>query len=342
MTESEFPELIELERLIDECAEFLHAEVVHRATAAGNSFPIYAITLGNPSPNVPAVGFFGGVHGLERIGAEVVIAYLRSLVMRLQWDELLHRQLESVRLVFMPLVNPGGVWLGKRANPNGVDLMRNAPIEAAERVPFLIGGQRFSARLPWFRGRPEIAMEGESGALCDIVTRELLSHEFSIALDCHSGFGARDRIWFPYAHTAQPIEHLPEIHAMKEVFDRAHPHHHYLFEPQSRQYLTHGDLWDYLYQRSQLAPARTFLPLTLEMGSWLWVKKNPRQIFSRHGMFNPLIEHRLQRVLRRHLAWLDFLTRAASSHLRWQPLDRFRDDHRERAMALWYRSRPAP
>jgi hypothetical protein len=48
------------------------------------------------------------------------------------------------------------------------------------------------------------------------------------------------------------------------------------------------------------------------MGSWLWVKKNPRQLFSRHGIFNPLIEHRRQRVLRRHLAWLDFMTRAAS------------------------------
>ena len=48
-----------------------------------------------------------------------------------------------------------------------------------------------------------------------------------------------------------------------------------------------------------------FLPLTLEMGSWLWVKKNPRQLFSRHGIFNPLIEHRQQRVLRRHLALLD-------------------------------------
>ena len=53
-----------------------------------------------------------------------------------------------------------------------------------------------------------------------------------------------------------------------------------------------------------------FLPVTLEMGSWLWVKKNPRQIFSRHGIFNPMIEHRQQRVLRTHIGWLDFITRA--------------------------------
>jgi len=128
VTASELPELIELERIIEEGAGRLDARVLCQVATGEQQFPVYAITLGNPGPDVPAVGFFGGVHGLERIGAEVVIAYLRSLVMRLQWDSLLHRQLESVRLVFMPIVNTGGVWQGTRANPNGVDLMRNAPV----------------------------------------------------------------------------------------------------------------------------------------------------------------------------------------------------------------------
>ena len=337
MSQHELPELIELERIIAEGAAHLDARVVCQVAAGENNFPVYAITLGNPDPAVPAVGFFGGVHGLERIGAEVVIAYLGSLVKRLQWDSMLHRQLESVRLVFMPVVNPGGVWRGTRANPNGVDLMRNAPLEASERVPFLIGGQRISAGLPWYRGPLHGPMEAESRALCQVVEEELLARDFSIVLDCHSGFGISDRIWFPYAHTAQPIAHLPEIHALKEIFDQTNSNHRYIFEPQSRQYLAHGDLWDYLYQRASANPARSFLPLTLEMGSWLWVKKNPRQLFSRHGMFNPLIEHRQQRVLRRHMAWLDFLTRAACSHQRWIPTDQARADHQERALAHWYR-----
>ena len=221
MTASELPELIELERIIEEGAGLpRHTCRCARWRQATQHFPVYAITLGNPSPDVPAVGFFGGVHGLERIGAEVVIAYLRSLVMRLRWDNVLHRQLESVRLVFMPIVNPGGVWRGTRANPNGVDLMRNAPLDASERVPFLIGGQRISAGLPWYRGPLHGPMEAESQALCQVVEDELLTRDFSIALDCHSGFGINDRIWFPYAHTAQPIEHLPEMHALKEIFDQ--------------------------------------------------------------------------------------------------------------------------
>jgi len=249
----------------------------------------------------------------------------------------LHRQLESVRLVFMPIVNPVGMWQGTRANPNGVDLMRNAPLDASERVPFLIGGHRISAGLPWYRGPLNGPMEAESEAVCRVVIDELLARDFSIALDCHSGFGINDRIWFPYAHTVQPIAHLPEIHALKEIFDQTNINHRYIFEPQSRQYLAHGDLWDYLYRRAGPAPARSFLPLTLEMGSWLWVKKNPRQLFSRQGIFNPLIEHRLQRVLRRHIAWFDFLTRAACSHAHWMPTGKEREVHGERALARWYR-----
>src|SRR5665811_1642544 len=84
----------------------------------------------------------------------------------------------------------------------------------------------------------------------------------------------------------------------------------------------------------------TFLPLTLEMGSWLWVKKNPRQLFSRQGMFNPSVEHRLHRVLRGHTVWLDFLMRATCSHDNWLIKGPSRNRMQERAVARWYRSRP--
>ena len=110
-------------------------------------------------------------------------------------------------------------------------------------------------------------------------------------------------------------------------------------EPQSRHYLTHGDLWDHLYDESITLDRGVFLPMTLEMGSWLWVKKNPRQLLSRHGMFNPLIEHRQRRVLRRHMAWLDFMTRAAQGASRWMPGPESRLDHGEQALIRWYRRR---
>ncbi|MDB5815422.1 MAG: carboxypeptidase [Rhodocyclales bacterium] len=336
MTQPGLPELIDLERIIKIGAAHLDARVMCEVESFDQRFPVYAIAMGNPALDVPAVGFFGGFHGLERIGSHVVIAYLDSLVTRLQWDTMLHRQLESVRLVFMPVVNPGGMWQATRANPNGVDLMRNAPLDGVEGVPFLIGGQRFSAKMPWYRGPLGAPMEAENLAVCQVVEEELLSRNFSIVVDCHSGFGIHDRVWFPYAHTARPVEHLAEIHALKDIFEKTHPNHRYVFEPQSRQYLAHGDLWDYLYQRACAKPGRVLLPLTLELGSWLWIKKNPRQIFSRHGIFNPLVEHRQQRVIRRQMSWFDFLSRAACSHRAWVPTEATRDQHLQRALTQWY------
>lgn len=331
------PELEALERILDLGAPHLHVTTAHQVSiATGTALPVYSIGLGNPSLDVPAIGFFGGVHGLERIGADVVIAFLHSLVMRLQWDTTLHQQLESVRLLFMPIVNPGGMLMGTRANPQGVDLMRNAPIDAVDKVPFLVGGQRISAGLPWYRGRVGAAMQAESLALCTEVSRELLARKFSMALDCHSGFGASDRLWFPYAHTRKPIAHLAEMQALKDVFLQTYSHHPYVFEPQSLQYLAHGDLWDHLYVQSCESPDTVFLPLTLEMGSWLWIKKNPRQMFSLKGIFNPLIEHRQHRVLRRHLSLMDFLARAACSHSRWTPTTETRGKLHADALKNWY------
>lgn len=336
MSTAGIDELDELERIASEGSSCLYARTLCEIHNGTQRLPIRVIALGNPDPQVPAIGIFGGVHGLERIGSQVVLAYLQSVLGRLRWDTTLHRQLEHVRLVFVPVVNPGGMWRRTRANPNGVDLMRNAPVDAVDKTPFLIGGHRFGPRLPWYRGPLDGPLEAESAALCQLVDDELLSHCFSMAVDCHSGFGVSDRIWFPYAHSVLPIPHLAEMHALLEILDQTHSHHRYVFEPQSRQYLAHGDLWDYLYLRSLERRERIFLPLTLEMGSWLWVKKNPRQLFSRHGIFNPLIEHRRQRVLRRHLSWLDFMTRAASGHALWMPVGEVREQHRRSALQRWY------
>lgn len=333
------PELVELEQLIATAPAGVQTRVACEVRAGGQRFPVHVITLGSEDAAAPAVGFFGGVHGLERIGAEVVLAYLRSLLKRLQWDAVLHQQLQGLRLVFMPLVNPTGLWLGTRANGNGVDLMRNSPVEAREPVPLMIGGQRISPRLPWYRGAEGAAMEAESAALCELVEQELLGRPFSLAVDCHSGFGAKDRIWFPHAHTTEPIEHLPELHALRQIFEQSNVHHQYVIEPQSLQYLTHGDLWDHLYLRALAGAPRVFLPLTLEMGSWLWIKKNPRQLFNRYGIFNPLIGHRQQRVMRRHLSLLDFFTRAASSHAQWLPATDQRELLRRQARQHWYGSK---
>jgi hypothetical protein len=212
-------------------------------------------------------------------------------------------------------------------------------VDAAEPVPWLVGGQRISPNLPWFRGPLDQPMEAENRAVCEVVARECLPRRFSLTVDCHSGFGVNDRIWFPYAHTRAPIPHLAELHALSDLLQATLCDYRYIFEPQSSQYLAHGDLWDHLYIASQASPDRVFLPMTLELGSWAWVRKNPRQLFSLLGIFNPLIEHRQRRVLRRHLPLLEFLVRAVSSWRNWLPLDAERAPHRARALAHWYPER---
>ncbi len=332
------PELVELNHLLDEAPSSLTVNIGHTVEVNGKSLPIHVLTLGNPDPSLPAIGYFGGVHGLERIGTRVLLVYLRGLINRLKWDPLLHRQLEMLRMVFVPLANPGGMFLNTRCNPAGVDLMRNAPLDAQEKVPFFLGGQRFSPNLPWYRGLPDAPMQPESQLLSRVVEEELTHRRFSLALDCHSGFGVRDRIWFPYAHTAKPFPNMPEVHALKELFEQTYPNHNYVVEPQSRQYLAHGDLWDHFYLNARTAagPERVFLPLTLEMGSWLWVKKNPTQLFSRQGLFNPRPGHRLHRILRQHLLWLDFLARAMCGGDHWLPHGSNRLRHKKMALIEWY------
>lgn len=332
--------LAEIEQLVRAGGRWVEARAVADAVLDdGRRLPVWAIVLGSPDPARPGIGIFGGVHGLEHIGTEVAIACLGSVVQRLQWDASLHHLLGLARLVFMPLVNPGGLALGTRANPQGVDLMRNAPVDCLDGAPPLLGGQRLSAKLPWYRGPAGAPMQPEAQALCDVVQRELMPRPFALAVDCHSGFGLHDRIWLPHAHTRAPLPQLAEALALAELMDANLLRHRYLIEPQSHQYLAHGDLWDHLVLRDGPAAAdgsRVLLPLTLEMGSWLWIKKNPRQLFSRHGLFNPLIAHRQHRVLRRHLGLLDFLLRAAASHRAWQPHGDARAAAAARGRARWY------
>ncbi len=330
------PEMAELEALLAAAGPLVRSEVAHRVRVGDLALPVYVLEMGSQAEDAPAVALVGGVHGVERVGSQVVLAFLRSLVARLPWDPSLHDLLGRVRLLFLPVVNPGGMYRGTRCTPEGIDLMRNAPVEAEAAGLWPVRGQRLSRYLAWYRGRPGEPMAPEARALCDAVESRLLRQPFSLALDCHSGFGARDRLWLPYAGSRRPFERAPELYRLKQMFDTAYPNHtHYLMEPQCHHYTTHGDLWDYLCGVS-LARGGVFLPLTLEMGSWLWVRKNPLQAFRALGLFNPLARHRLERTLRRHLVLLEFLLRAAAGYRNWLPGPERREELERSAGRRWY------
>ena len=124
-----FAELEQLERIIEQLGDHAHTEVIEQISYKNKEFPIHCISIGSSRPDVPVLAFFGGIHGLEKIGSEVILSYMQTISQLLDWDEEFLARLEYSRLVFVPLVNPVGVYIGTRSNGNGVDLMRNSPIE---------------------------------------------------------------------------------------------------------------------------------------------------------------------------------------------------------------------
>ncbi len=328
-------ELTQLENILERSGSLARSEMLTSIPSAAGSLPIYGTVLGTSDRSAPTFGLVGGVHGLERIGTRVVLAYLHTVIEMLQWDELLSRSLERIRLVFVPIVNPYGILMRRRGNAAGVDLMRNAPPHPDSQGSFFVGGQRLSPHLPWYMGVEGAPMQPEAFALCNFMRREVFGARRAVVVDVHSGYGMDDRVWFPYARTRKPFPDVGSVYALKQLLDTALPNHVYRVEPQARNYTVCGDLWDFLYDEQRAQPgAGVFLPLTLEMGSWRWVKKNPRQLFDRLGGFNPLKPHRLRRTLRRHLTLFDFLRRATASDRAWH--GEGDEERRNAAFRLWF------
>lgn len=314
---SELKNIIELKKVKD---DLVHSEYLGFVRAKKAEYPLIGFSIGSKDPKAPTFGIFGGVHGLERVGTHVVVAFLSNVISRLSWDQEFRESFSKFRIVSIPLINPAGMHHYNRANPRGVDLMRNAPVEIdkEDKPVFLLSGHRYGPGLPWYRGEPEVDMEVESKAVVDFVKKYMFTSPVCMSLDVHSGFGMKDRLWYPYAKSTKSFPHKEKIFRIKELLDITLPHHIYTVEPQSAAYITHGDLWDYLFEISQKTESNNvYIPWTLELGSWMWVKKNPTQIFSALGLFNPLKRHRYNRTMRRHLLLTDFLCQIVKNSKSW-------------------------
>lgn len=334
----ELPELGEFYEVVALFGDRAQTHVLATTRCAGIEFPIHGVVVGATRADAPTLALVGGVHGLERIGTSVVLAGMHTLARFLAWDRILSGALDDLRVVFVPLLNPVGMWLRRRSNANGVDLMRNAPPHPEASATPILGGQRLSNQLPWYCGDAKAPMELEARVLCEFIREWVFPARQSIVLDVHSGFGSVDRLWFPYAYTRRPFPSLAEAWALKRLLDDTLPNHPYEMEPISRNYTVQGDLWDHLYDEHREArPSDPFMPLTLELGSWAWVKKNPRQLFDVLGGFNPMRPHRLRRTLRRHLPLIEFLLRAVAGADAWTHFDPCERQRLEsEAFCLWF------
>src|SRR3989344_4773585 len=138
---SSLPEIRQIESRILELGSKVRSEVIAYSEKGDLRMPIHKITFGSRDPEAPTLGFVGGVHGLERIGAQVCLSLFSSVAELSQWDRSFQRTLQDIRIFFIPTVNPVGIFRKTRSNPRGVDLMRNAPVEADNPNKYL-GGHR--------------------------------------------------------------------------------------------------------------------------------------------------------------------------------------------------------
>ncbi|MCB0393683.1 MAG: DUF2817 domain-containing protein [Bdellovibrionales bacterium] len=312
---ADFFELHYLEEILHRNDSLLDYEMLTEVSSGRLKFPVYGFSLGSNDPGAPVFGLFAGVHGIERVGSHVALKFLDSFFYQLSWDEQLADLLNHVKIIGIPIINPGGMYHNSRSNPNGVDLMRNAPVDT-ESPHFLVSGHRLGTFLPWYRGKNNLELENE--ALINFVKSRASKSPFCMTLDIHSGFGSVDRLWFPFAKTRDPFPHYTLAQRFRQLLDRTHPGHVYKVEPQSHSYLTHGDSWDYLFELISRENSETvYIPWTLEMGSWIWLKKNPRQLFSSGGIFNPILPHRYNRTIRRHRTLIDIMVRSVANYKKW-------------------------
>lgn len=319
---SRLPELDHLQNIIERYPlPLIRNHLLAEVQSGKKTFPIIGLSIGSEKPEAPTLVLVGGVHGLEKIGSQVLIAYLSTLFHQMTWDKHLIKTFEDVRIIAIPILNPAGMAHSTRSNPNGVDLMRNAPVESVDpSIHSLVSGHRYGPHLPWYRGAVDAPMELESQTLIQFVKDQALTSKVCLAVDFHSGFGMRDRLWYPFAKTKAKFPQISEVLAIKDLLNQTYPHHIYKIESQSDSYTTHGDLWDYLYEIHESTPEyqnNLFIPWTLEMGSWMWIKKNPFQIFNPLGLFHPIKGHRFDRVMRRHILLIDFFLRAVRNQQSW-------------------------
>lgn len=298
--------------------------------------PIYAFHVGDracANKRLPVLALFAGVHGIEAIGVKILKTFIEHLVTQSVWNSQVKALLRSVKIVGIPIVNPAGYVAGTRSNGSGIDLMRNAPVESVQPAWWLVGGHRISRHLPWYRGKRG-TLEIENLHIENLMQRLFKGSPFVMSLDIHSGFGVEDYLWTPYAKTTGMPPTWNHYLAIKNLLDEALKHHVYRFEPQSVNYCTSGDVWDYLYDKALANPALKqgqFLPLTLEVGSWVWVKKSPASALRLRSYFNPTHPHRERRVLRRHLPLLNLLSQMVASyenifeHLRDKSISEYSD-----------------
>src|ERR1700760_1347824 len=91
-----FAEYEELKAILEASSAIFEIRNVCETRVRGRTFRVFTASIGSTDPLAPAIGFFGGIHGLERIGSQLVLAFMRALLARPVWDGLVVRQIAAL------------------------------------------------------------------------------------------------------------------------------------------------------------------------------------------------------------------------------------------------------
>src|SRR5262249_23160047 len=110
LIEGKLPEWQHFESLLHDLSTVGRTHVLATTKSKnGHELPLVAMSFGSQDPTAPTLCLVGGVHGLERIGSQVVLALMQSFSELVLWDEMIQHALSKIRICFFPLVNPIGI-----------------------------------------------------------------------------------------------------------------------------------------------------------------------------------------------------------------------------------------
>ena len=85
------------------------------------TYTMRLLSVGEAPKDAPTLVLIGGVHGLESIGVDILLNYIKALIHQSAWSDTTRAMLKSVRLLALPMANPSGIAKNSRANGHGVD-----------------------------------------------------------------------------------------------------------------------------------------------------------------------------------------------------------------------------
>ncbi|KAL0488158.1 carboxypeptidase M [Acrasis kona] len=97
-----------------------------RINTQNRSQVVFSDQVNAPIPK-PKVKYIGNIHGDETVGREILIHFIRDILMQYQTNGRIQKLLDSIDLYIVPSINPDGFELAQRENKNDVDMNRNFP-----------------------------------------------------------------------------------------------------------------------------------------------------------------------------------------------------------------------